>query len=60
MRIRFINGELKMLKNANRSFLGNLCSQSPFAGALRGVMCSLVLLWTGVPSAQGQERRDTT
>lgn len=49
-----------MLKNAIRSFLGALCSQSPFAGALGGVMCSLLLLWTGVPSAQAQERRDTT
>jgi hypothetical protein len=51
---------MKMLKNATRSFLGNLCSQSPFAGALGGVMCSLLLLSTGVPSAQAQERRDTT
>jgi hypothetical protein len=54
------NGDMKMLKNATRSFLGNLCSQSPFAGALGGVMCSLLLLSTGVLSAQAQERRDTT
>jgi hypothetical protein len=51
---------MKMLKNANRYFLGALCSQSPFAGTLAGVMCSLLLLWTGVPSAQAQEQRDTT
>ena len=43
-----------MLKNANRSFLGALCRQGPFAGSLPGVMCSLLLL-----ANRGRKRSDT-
>jgi hypothetical protein len=51
---------MKMLKNAIRSFLDSLRSQSSFAGMLAWGMFSLLLLSTGVLRAQAQQRRDTT
>lgn len=49
-----------MLRTAIGSFLGTVRNKSPFAGTFAGVMFSLLLLSTGVLSAQAQERRDTT